>query len=67
MTDEEVCDFLGISRATLQRWLRNGPPKKRRARHVFDPRKVQHVFVGQSRRWNIQSLAKALSPSRKDR
>jgi predicted DNA-binding transcriptional regulator AlpA len=50
MTDQELCDFLRISRATLKKHLAGGPPRKRN-RTAADVRLIRHVKIGGTRRW----------------
>lgn len=62
MSDAELCAFLGIAPATMQRWLREGPPRRKAIRggRIFDLRTVERIHVGQSRRWVRSSLLHAL-------
>lgn len=56
MTDAELCAALGISRHTLNRHLRQGPPRKRYGAESGDLRTVRHLNIGGQRRWVRKSV-----------
>lgn len=61
MTDLELCGRLRISRPTLERHLKAGPPKKRNRGMVDDIRLIRHVQVGGRRRWVRSSVEEFIS------
>ena len=55
MTDAELCERLRIKPATLRKYMREGPPRKRFA-STGDVRTIRHFTVGAQRRWFRQSV-----------
>jgi len=55
MTDAELCEYIGISYATLNNHLKNGPPTKRHA-DVPDVRTIDYTVKGGQRRWLKSSI-----------
>jgi len=56
LTDGEVCNVLRISRTTLNRLLREGPPKNKPG--AGDLREIKTCMAGNQRRWVKSSLEK---------
>jgi hypothetical protein len=54
MTDDELCDALRITRDTLRRHMRLGPPRKLRG--AGDVRTIRHICIGSKRRWARRSV-----------
>ena len=61
LCDKEVAAMLGISTSCLRKWLRDGPP----SRATFDIREVEHIVIGESRRWNRASLIATINKAAK--
>lgn len=55
MTDQELCDILGISPTTLRKHLREGPPRKTHPQSL-DIRLLKPIVIGKIRRWNRRSV-----------
>lgn len=53
MTITEVAEFLSVTRTTVYRLLKDGPPPRSTA---VDLRRVKVVGVGSRRRWSRASL-----------
>lgn len=60
LLDDELCGLLRISKATLLRRLRKGPPKARRGEVSIDLRKIRRVRLGGERRWCRESVLRAI-------
>lgn len=50
MTDDELCRLLRISRSSLTRYMRQGPPLLLKSKQN-DIRGIRHIQVGGERRW----------------
>ncbi len=50
LTDIELCELLKISPRTLRTYL---DPNEERGNDI---RSIKHVYVGESRRWNKESV-----------
>ncbi len=61
LCDKEVASMLGISTSCLRKWLRRGMPEKA----TFDIREVEHIVIGESRRWNKASLIATINAAAK--
>lgn len=59
LSDEQLCQKLEISYATLYNHLKNGPPTKRHE-NVPDVREIEYVVRGGKRRWLESSVNKYL-------
>jgi hypothetical protein len=59
LTDSELCEYIGISYATLHNHLTNGPPQRRHA-NVPDVRTIDFVVRGGRRRWLKTAVEKFL-------
>jgi hypothetical protein len=57
MTDDELCGRLRISKVTLRKYLRIGPPRRRK-RNSGDIRLISHIMLGSMRRWHRDSVEK---------
>ncbi len=55
MTDEDICEVFHISRSTLHRLIKNGPPRKR-CRNTGDLKLIRNFKVGGQRRWQRESV-----------
>ncbi len=55
LTDAEICDLLGISKSTIRRQQREGPPRKRYA-NAGDIRLIRAAMIGGQRRWCRKSV-----------
>lgn len=58
LTDEQLCQKLEISYATLYKHLKEGPPTKRH--NVPDIREIEYVVRAGQRRWLETSVNKFL-------
>jgi len=67
LKDEELCSLLRISRATLHRHLKEGPPRRQKAVQS-DIRDIRHLNVGGERRWLRSSVMAFLQgqPTKED-
>jgi hypothetical protein len=59
LTDAELCARLRISKPTLRKHLRSGPPTKRHE-GAGDLRTIRYVTIGGSRRWSRASVEEFL-------
>lgn len=55
LTDEELCEWLGMEMPTVRKHLRDGPPVKRNP-DTKDIRKIAKFNVGGERRWVASSV-----------
>lgn len=55
LTDEEICALLRISRSTLLRHLKHGPPASMKPEQA-DLRRIRRINVGGERRWVRESV-----------
>lgn len=55
LTDDELCDRLRISKETLRKHLKDGPPKRRNM-DTSDVRAINKISIGGQRRWLKSSV-----------
>ena len=64
ISDEELCNRLEISYATLHNHLKNGPPSKRHE-NVPDVRDITYIIRKGQRQWFVSSVDEFLHGSNK--